>query len=651
MTVEAQTTVLVVDDNPATRYSTGRVLRSVGHHVIGAASGTEAIALTSRERPDVIVLDINLPDLDGFQVCRELRARADTRDIPIIYLSATFVDDHDKVQGVDAGADGYLTHPVEPPVLVSTVNALLRARRAEHAVFESEARFKAVFDNAPTGIALLSDDMVVIDLNPAMCQMLGRLRADIVGRHVSAFSLKDQQLDTPEMTRSLETTGQWHGNAPVLDAAGRHVELEWRMSRHSVPGIRLAIVTDITARLAIEADRERLLASERGARAEAEAANRLKDDFLAALSHELRTPLNAIVGFSRVLQGLRDVAANPEALQAVNAIERNAWVQAQLVSDLLDVSRITSGKLELDRQPLGPGEAVLAALTSLQSAARTKKVTIHTDLDPDVDRILWDPSRFQQVVWNLVDNAVKFSAVGGRVHVALRQTPTHLQLTVRDEGRGISPEFLPHVFDRFRQEDSTSRRGHSGLGLGLAIVQQLVTAHDGIIEARSEGEGLGATFTVSLPRDNSVQAEMRTADIAPGQVSLRGLNVLVVDDNDDSRILLRRLLTDAFAHVLDVSSAAEALAALGHFNPHLLISDLAMPGADGYDLIRHVRAAGCDAKRLPAIALSAYAREDDRRRSLQAGFQAHMSKPPDTTRLLRQIVTLTGRRAEMHDAS
>ncbi|MGE0593213.1 MAG: response regulator [Vicinamibacterales bacterium] len=646
MSVHSQTSVLVVDDNAATRYSTGRVLRSVGHAVLTAGSGTEAITVAVQSRPDIIVLDINLPDIDGFQVCRELRARAETHDTPIVYLSATFVDDLDKVQGLDAGADGYLTHPVEPPVLISTISALLRARRAEHAIVESEARLKAVFENALNGIALLSDDMVVLDLNPAMCGILGRDRQDIVGRHLSVFSFQDHPLDTPAMRAAIASTGQWRGVAPVLNAAGRHVDLEWSVSLHSVPNVHLAIVSDITERVAAEADRARLLASERQARAQAEEANRVKDDFLAALSHELRTPLNAIVGFSRVLQTLPVVAADGDAVHAVNAIERNAWVQAQLISDLLDVSRITSGKLDLDRQPLSPVDAVEAALTSVQGAARAKKIRIETALDPQVDQILWDPSRFQQVVWNLVDNAVKFSDVGGAVHVTLGQTPTHVELRVRDTGRGISPEFLPHVFDRFRQQESTSRRGHGGLGLGLAIVHQLVSAHGGTIEASSDGEGHGATFVVTLPRHASRELTTRAPDVrVAAPVTLHGVSVMVVDDNEDARTLLRRILADASARVLDVMSAKEAMGSLDGFRPDILVSDLAMPGEDGFDLIRQVRSSGWSAMRLPAIALSAYARDDDRQRSLQAGFQSHMSKPPDVTRLLRQIATLTGRRA------
>ena len=303
----------------------------------------------------------------------------ETRRTPITYLSATFVDDADKILGVDAGADGYLTHPVEAPVLIGTVRALLRARRAEDAVQESEARFKAVFDSAMNGIALLTEDLVFLDVNPAMSQMLERERDAIVGRHLSVFSPNDRHIDIAEITAALNEAGRWRGTAPLLSASGGHVELEWHVSRDSVGDARLAIVSDVTQRVAAEAERERLLDLERLARAEAEDANRLKDDFLAALSHELRTPLNAIVGFSRLLQRSPLIANDPDALNRVNAIERNAWVQARLISDLLDVSRITAGKLELDRQRLSPADAVAAALASLQGLSKLRGVTINAE--------------------------------------------------------------------------------------------------------------------------------------------------------------------------------------------------------------------------------------------------------------------------------
>jgi PAS domain S-box-containing protein len=641
----AQTHLLVVDDNAATRYSTSHILKAAGYEVLNAGSGLEAIETATRSRPSLVVLDINLPDIDGFQVCRELRGRPQTRRIPIMYLSATFVDDTDKIQGLDAGADGYLTHPVEPPVLIATVRALLRARQAEDAVKESEAKFMAVFEHALNGIALLSRDFVFIDANPSLCHVLGRERDAIVGRHLSVFTLKERPLDIDAVSDALEQRGQWRGSAPLLNAVGGHVELEWSVSRYAASReVQLAIVSDVTQRMAVEADRERLLSSERAARAEAERANQLKDDFLAALSHELRTPLNAIVGFARVLQHSAAVSANPRDVASVNAIERNAWVQAQLISDLLDISRITSGKLELDRQRLHAAEAVQSALASLESLARARQVTIEADLDASDALLWWDPSRFQQVVWNLVGNAVKFSKVGGVVRVRLRHLPSTVELAVTDHGQGIAADFLPHVFDRFRQENATSKRGHGGLGLGLTIVHQLVTAHGGTIRADSQGEGHGATFTVRLPLLSAAALPMQVDAPVARPPDLRGRRILVVDDNDDARTLLRQILAGASGTVLDVSSVVAAVAALDEFQPDLLISDLAMPGQDGFDLIEHLRTGGWPAERLPAIALSAHARAEDRRRSLQAGYQEHVAKPPDITRLLTVVATLVGSR-------
>ncbi len=639
-------TVLVVDDNTATRYSTSRVLRGAGLRVVEAVTGREAID-KAMDGPDLIVLDINLPDIDGFQVCRELRARPQTRRTPVIYLSATFVDDVDKVHGVDAGADGYLTHPVEPPVLIATVRAFLRAHRAEEAVQTSEAKFTAVFDHALNGIALLSDDLILIDVNPAMCALLGRERDAIVGRHLSAFSAKGHALDSDALAAALAATGAWRGVAPVLNAAGLQVDLEWNVSIHSLPGISLAVVNDITERRAIEAERERLLAAERAARADAEQASRLKDDFLAALSHELRTPLNAIMGFSRLLQ-LRPIGDDPEAKRSIAAIERNARVQAQLISDLLDLSRIAAGKLELDRQWFNPVDAIRSALTSSQNTAAARRVTIAVDADDALDDIWWDPTRFQQVVWNLVDNAVKFSSEGGTVDVRLRQNGGDVEFEVRDAGVGIAAEFLSHVFDRFRQEDSSSRRWHGGLGLGLTVVHQIVAAHGATIEVHSAGKGHGSSFVVRMPgMAGRTRPGGHSAATAPAaaKTDLRDLRVLVVDDNADARALIRGLLEEASAQVLDVATADAAVEALPAFNPAVLVSDVAMPQQDGYDLIRRVRAAGWTAQRLPAIALTAFARDEDRRRALEAGFQSHRAKPLEPAAFLSDVRALAnGRR-------
>jgi PAS domain S-box-containing protein len=635
MAADIRPTLLVVDDNPATRYSTSRVLRSADFEVLEAASGREALAL-AEQRPDLVVLDINLPDMDGFEVCRTLRRQPETAHIPVVHLSATFVNDIDKVHGLEAGADGYLTHPVEPPVLIATVRAFLRARHAEVAMRASEAKFKAVFDQALHGIALISDGLMFLDVNPAMGKLLGHDRATIVGRHLTAFVSQAFEHSIEEARTALLADGSWRGAFPVVHADGRTVELEWTVSTHSAPDIQLAIVADVSDRKEIEKERERLLASERAARAEAERANASKDEFLAALSHELRTPLNAIVGWSQVLKQTVGLD-NAEVARGVASIERNARVQAQLIADLLDVSRITSGKLALDLQRFDPGEAIASSVDAMRPVAEARQVTVELAIDPAAASLVWDPARFQQVVWNLLDNAIKFSNPGGTVGVALNCDPDCLRLSVRDTGRGMSAEFLPHIFERFRQEDASTRRRHGGLGLGLAIVQRLVEAHGGTVTVASPGEGHGATFTVAMPLGCDDTA---VVDRQLGVTDLTAVRVLVVEDDADARSFVTRVLRDAGADVREAADVATALALLDPFAPHVLVSDVGMPQQDGYDLIRRVRERGHDAAALPAIAVTAFARDEDRRRALAAGYQEHLAKPINVTRLLEMTATL-----------
>ncbi|HTV00448.1 MAG TPA: response regulator, partial [Luteitalea sp.] len=371
------TLILVVDDNVATRYSTSRVLRAAGFEVIEAANGLDALTAAGH-RPDLVILDVDLPDLDGFAVCRQLRASPVTARTPVLHLSAAFTRDLDKVHGLDAGADGYMTHPVEPPVLVATVNAFLRTRRAEEALRASEARFMTVFERTPTGIALLDVDTILLDVNPAVCRHLGRTRDEIVGHRLADLLPDGAGTTLAAGMRAVWAEGAWVGVLPMQHDDGRIVHLEWNLSRHSVPDTCLAMTTDVTERRDIEAEREQLLRSERAARSEAERANRLKDDFLAVLSHELRTPLNAVVGWSHVLR-TQTSTAGPEVTRAVTAIERNARVQAQLIADLLDVSRIASGKLQLDRQLIDPGPMLEAAVTAVAGSAEERGVIIELE--------------------------------------------------------------------------------------------------------------------------------------------------------------------------------------------------------------------------------------------------------------------------------
>jgi len=641
-------TILVVDDNPATRYSTSRVLRGAGFSVVEAETGQEALdkAITG---VDMLVLDVNLPDIDGYTICRTLRGNRATARMPIVHLSASFVTADHKVTGLEAGADGYLTHPIEPPVLIATVNAFLRTRQAEIELQISEARFKAVFDNALTGVALFNEQLTYVDANPKLCELIGLDRTEIVGRRFMDLVPASHQVDVEKILDVLKTDLAWFGTFPLQSAIGTLVQLEWHISIHSEPGLRLAILTDISQRIRYESERESLLQSERTARADAERANTLKDDFLATLSHELRTPLNAIVGWSQVLQ-LGNLSAKDSA-EGVGAIERNARALAQMISDLLDVSRITSGKLRLDIQMLDPAAVVESALTAILPTADAKSIRVTKALDPHCGPISGDPSRLQQVIWNLINNAVKFTPKGGRVHVTLQRVNSHIEICVADNGEGILESLLPQVFERFRQGDASSTREHGGLGLGLAIAKQMVELHDGTISAASAGLGKGATFSVSLPIMASHQrSESPGASAAqdietnhvPLNINLAGLRVLVVEDDKDSRAMLRRLIVETGADVIEASDVDTALSQLNEFKPAVLVSDLGMPGRDGFELIHEVRQRGFTFQQLPSIALTAFARPEDRRRALLAGFQVHLTKPVDPHELIAAIASLVG---------
>lgn len=399
---------------------------------------------------------------------------------------------------------------------------------------------------------------------------------------------------------------------------------------------------------ALAIERARLLESERAARSEAEAANHLKDEFLATMSHELRTPLNAVLGWATLL---RTRMTEPEAQRGLEAIERNARIQARLVEDVLDVSRIMSGKLHLDVSTVEVASIVSSAVEIIRPAAYSKSVDIFLMVE-DVCMISGDAARLQQVVWNLVSNAVKFTPAGGRVDVGVHRRGAHAVIEVRDSGAGIPADFLPHVFDRFRQLDGSTSRRQGGLGLGLSIVRSLVEMHGGTVRAESDGVGRGATFTVALPEviserpaplpDRPSAARSPTAAVA-GRV-LDGVRVLVVDDDEDGREIFHDALAECGARVSSVSSAAVALARLQTERPDVVVCDIGMPDTDGYALFREVRSLPESAGgRTPAIAVTGFARGTDMQRAFDAGFQKHLAKPADLGTLIQLILELTGR--------
>jgi PAS domain S-box-containing protein len=415
----------------------------------------------------------------------------------------------------------------------------------------------------------------------------------------------------------------------------------------------VTVIDDVTERVAREAElqaqiefRSQVLAREQAARAEAEQANRLKDEFLATISHELRTPLNAIMGWSHLLlTGRLDQQTSD---RAIKTIHRNAQAQNQLISDLLDVSRIVSGKLVLDRLPLDLSPIIAASLDAIRPAAEAKDISLTSVIDIQTGAILADADRLQQVIWNLLSNAVKFTPRGGRIEVSLSRIDNQLQMVVSDSGIGISPEFLPHVFDRFRQADAATTRTQGGLGLGLSIVRDIVELHDGTVSAASDGEDKGSSFILRLPFASDIALGVNSNNDDQDESekylpALKNLKILVVDDEVDTCELLRTLLEKCDCQVVTVTSAAAGLEAIKQGVPDVLISDIGMPVEDGYSLIARVRALPPDqGGKLPAVALTAYAASTDRQRLIRSGFQIHLTKPIQTVEFLATIASLAG---------
>lgn len=823
-------TIVNVDDNGVSRYGLSRILRVAGFKVKEATTGHEALRLAT-ENPDLILLNVSLPDISGFEVCRRIKANPGECCIPVLLISADFVRGRDKAQGLDCGADGYLVSPIEPQELIATVNALIRTRRAEVKAQTLSDQWQTTFDAVGDGVALLDSEHRIARCNKAFASLLGKPAVDILGRrceelipgtlnwmeispfvrvlkthrresadwpigprwfHLTADPVWDpsgalsaailvatditerkqaeqeraqlllrEQQARQAAERAAERTARLQAvtaalskaitpsdvAAVVIDqglaALGAHIgvvavlttdatrfelvraigyppqvleawqyfpadapvpiadavrsrqpvlleSLEARNASYpnlgdlhlvtgsgalaaiplivderalggiglSFPGSRAFSEEDrgfmltLAHQCAQAIERSRLYEAERRARAEAEAANRIKDEFLATVSHELRTPLASMLGWARLLRtGNLDHATMRRAL---DTIERSATAQVRLIEDLLDVSRIITGKLRLHIRPIELPAIIEEAVDSVRPAAEAKGIQLDLMLDPFTGPISGDPDRLQQVLWNLVSNAVKFTPEGGCVQLRLEYEPSHARITVIDTGIGIHQDFLPYVFDCFRQADSTDTRRHGGLGLGLAIVRHLVELHGGTVGVESPGEGRGATFVVRLPlvarlpkdRPQPVFSNFKRQVRLDSLPALSGLRVLVVDDRSDTGELVKVMLEWCGAKVTAVRSANEALAALQQRQPDVLVSDIAVQGEDGYAFIRAVR--GLPPERggqVPAVALSAYTRAEDRARTLSAGYQIHLTKPVETTELVTVVANLVGRAA------
>lgn len=531
-------------------------------------------------------------------------------------------------------------------------------KRAEESLRATNERFRLMADSAPMPIWIADHAKRRVWFNKSWLDFTGRplereqgfgwtqnVHEDDLARCLQAYA---EGFDTRQRfrleyrIRRADGMARWiiEQAAPLFEGAGG-----------SFSGY-IGSCVDITEAKQLQTDREEMLNAERAAREEAERVGRLKDEFLATVSHELRTPLNAILGWSTLLRRLPP--GSEDHARGVETIERNARVQGQIIADLLDMSRIISGKVQLDVQPIDIGAVINAALDAVKLSIEAKKQRLRVTLDARAGRLRGDPGRLQQVFWNLLTNAVKFTPSGGRIDVVMERVNSHVEVSVEDSGAGIKPEFLAFVFDRFRQADSSTTRRHGGLGLGLSIVNHLVELHGGTVRVKSAGEGQGSTFIVALPISvvltEDARAERREfsdVDVSTLELpSLAGVSALVVDDQPDARILICRLIEEHGGRCMVAASGAEALQRVMDEDVNILISDIGMPDFDGYELIRKIRSLHeARVRNIPAIALTAYARNDDRQRALLAGFQMHVSKPVEPRELIAGVASLLNLRA------
>ncbi|WP_437868891.1 response regulator [Sorangium sp. So ce363] len=684
--------ILIVDDRPEQLLSLEAVLAPLGENIVKAASGREALRHLLQEEFAVILLDIKMPEIDGFETATLIRKRRSTLHTPIIFLTAhterVYVE-----RSYSLGAVDYIMTPFAPEVLRTKVSVFVDLfKKTQKIKLQAESlRAHAEQLQRLNRAALTINSALSLD---AMVAAITEAARDVGGAHQAMTLVKlerpGERARTAVSLSERYTTFQKEAPPPIagklcalvcarnrpLRLTQRELSLhpEWLDNGGQRPPPRGYLAAPLTAadgqnigtiQLSDRNDGEfsdddetvlvqlaqlASIAIQNCVHAEAREANRMKDEFLATLSHELRSPLNAILGWTHLLRS--EPFDEQRVSHGLEVIERNVAAQTKLIEDLLDVSRVTTGKLSISAAPMALAPVVETAIDAIRPAAEAKGLTIDVSLDPDIE-VNGDADRLQQVVSNLTSNALKFTRPGDHILVSLRRAGATAELTVRDTGEGIAPDFLPLVFERFRQADSTSRRTHAGLGIGLSLVRQLVEIHGGSVVADSPGLHKGSTFVVRLPllgvERSSLPALMRegrsrSLACSESASNLGGLRVLLVEDDADARELLQEVLSQHHAEVTAVASAHEALAAFCADLPHVLVSDIAMPGEDGYELIRAIRQrppqAGGD---LPALALTAYARKEDQKRALEAGFHMHATKPIEPAALVAAVASLAAR--------
>jgi PAS domain S-box-containing protein len=504
----------------------------------------------------------------------------------------------------------------------------------------------AIVSSSDDAILSKSLEGIITSWNAGAKRIFGYDAEEMIGQPVMKLIPRDRLDEEPKILERLRRGERVdHFETIRVRKNGEHFPVSLTISPVRDPLGKIVgaskIARDITNLKQFAAEREQLLESERAARSHAENANRMKDEFLSTVSHELRTPLNAIVGWTEVIEG--GDQNREEVIHGVQVIKRNAMMQAQLIEDLLDLGRISSGMMRLEIEPIDIGAVVADAIASVAHAVRTKHLTITKDIR-NVGGLLGDSKRLQQVIWNLLANAIKFTPSGGKIHVRASRKNSHVELAIADSGQGISAKFIPHLFERFSQADASTTRSHGGLGIGLALVKQLVELHGGKVQAESPGEGMGATFTLLLPIA-ALQGGARSLDVlieekvVSGVSTLKGIKVMAVDDDKDSLGLIKRILARQGAEVETAASVDEALEVFSKFLPDVILSDIGMPEKDGYELIRLIREHPSGAA-TPAAALTALARIDDRTRALTAGYQNHLSKPVAAAEVVAVVYSL-----------
>ena len=748
-TSKPQANILLVDDRPENLLAMETVLADLGQNLISVSSGREALRFLLAGEVALILLDVQMPGLNGFELAELIRERKCTQRTPIIFVSATSRDEQYVFKGYSLGAVDYLTKPIEPEILKSKVrffielfqqnqeikrqahllekanieldglNAELEARVSKRTaqleaanqkleneiVVRKRAEARLATEHAVTRTLAEASNLETASqaILKAFCE---HLKADIcclwllnnanTKLSLAQIEISEEAGDVASFVNESKRLkfkigvglpGQvWEKNAPIwLPNTVRgekfpRAAVAATVGLHSAVGFPIKIGKEVFGviefftrrpllsdqnllnmleatgseigqfiqRKRVEVERENLLLREKTLREQAEKASRLKDEFLATVSHELRTPLNAILGWGQMLNTGKLTDADRE--RALETIYRNAKSQAQLIDDLLDTSRLITGNLRLNLSPTSVVKVIESALDVVRPAAEAKKINLSAVYNSKIETVTCDSHRLQQMIWNLLTNAVKFTPNGGNVEIALEQSGSNIQIKVKDTGQGISGEFLPFVFDRFRQADSSSTRRHGGLGIGLAIVRHLAELHGGSVKADSDGENQGATFTITLPAslavDNHKESELEENNgylkKDSSDLELDGVRILIVDDDADTCEMLTYALNQWGAQAQASASVSEAFTSISEWQPDILLTDINMPGEDGYALISKVRSLTPEKiASIPAIALTALARPEDSEQAISAGFQLHFAKPVDTQKLAEAIINLT----------